>query len=60
MRKPRPGNDSGVGLLYALKCLNPLKSRFFGNEKGSILFYQNMLPYLVEMARVELASEKSS
>lgn len=41
------------GLLYALKYLNPLKSRLFGNEKGSIFFYQNMLPFLAERGGFE-------
>ena len=34
-----------------------MQSRPFGNKKGSIFFYKNMLPYLVEAAGVEPASE---
>ena len=50
-------NQLRGGLFHLLKQQTPLKSRLFGNEKGSTLFYQNMLPYLVEMRRIELLSE---
>ena len=34
-----------------------MQSRPFGNKKGSTFFYKNMLPFLVEAAGVEPASE---
>lgn len=37
------------GLLYRAKSQNSLKSRHFGKEKGSRLFYQNLLPYLANL-----------
>ena len=43
----------GGGFSFAEKAQVPLKSKLFGNEKGSTFFYQNMLPYLVEMRGIE-------
>ena len=38
--------------------IKSLEIKVFSNKKGSTFFHQNMLPHLVEVARVELASEK--
>lgn len=46
---------SETGSFFYLKFLNPLKSRLLSNKKGSIFFYQNMLPFMVEMTILSLS-----